>query len=117
MASDKVYVVFVGRVPGIYHTWEECQMQVHNFKGNSYKSFKTYAEAKNAYILYPGQWNRVKETTVETATIVKEELLQSSSTNKQVHPNPASNVVWINGFLFGIIVGSIITAVIVRLLF
>nr|XP_040244103.1 uncharacterized protein LOC109755902 [Aegilops tauschii subsp. strangulata] len=31
------YVVYKGRVPGVYDDWEECQRQVHRFNGNSYK--------------------------------------------------------------------------------
>jgi viroplasmin and RNaseH domain-containing protein len=28
MARKKFYAVASGRVPGIYETWEECEMQV-----------------------------------------------------------------------------------------
>ncbi|MDC8832498.1 RNase H1/viroplasmin domain-containing protein [Alteromonas gilva] len=33
------YVVFEGRKPGIYATWEETKEQVHRFSGQSYKGF------------------------------------------------------------------------------
>ena len=43
---SRVYVVFRGRVPGVYAHWEQCQKQVTGFKGNSYKSYSTKAEAQ-----------------------------------------------------------------------
>jgi viroplasmin and RNaseH domain-containing protein len=33
----KWYVVYSGRVPGVYEEWEDCQAQVTNFSGNCYK--------------------------------------------------------------------------------
>jgi len=46
------YVVYVGRVPGVYDDWEECRRQVHRFSGNSYKGFTTWAEADARYTAY-----------------------------------------------------------------
>lgn len=40
------YAVKVGRVPGIYSTWDECKEQVHKFPGAIYGKFKTQAEAE-----------------------------------------------------------------------
>jgi viroplasmin and RNaseH domain-containing protein len=40
------YVVYRGRVPGVYIHWEDCLKQVNMFKGNSYKGYKTMAEAE-----------------------------------------------------------------------
>ena len=69
MANDKVYIVFFGRFPRIYNTWEECQMQVHNYNENLYKSFKTYAKSERAYVMHHGRSNKVKETSTSvTAT-------------------------------------------------
>ena len=107
MASEKFYVVFVDRVPGIYRTWEECQMQVHNYSGNSYKSFKNYAEAERAYVMHNGRWNRVQKISTSriATTSTQEAPVQSSSTNQLVQPTTMSNVVWMNGFLFGLLLG------------
>jgi len=46
------YVVYVGRVPGVYEDWEECRRQVHRFSGNSYKGYPTRAEAEARYARY-----------------------------------------------------------------
>ncbi|KAK1684993.1 hypothetical protein QYE76_045841 [Lolium multiflorum] len=39
------YVVFVGRVTGVYEEWEDCKKQVHKFSGNCYKGYPTRHEA------------------------------------------------------------------------
>lgn len=49
MAKNKFYVVWVGREPGIYNSWEECTQQIHGFPGAVYKSFKTRQLAEEAY--------------------------------------------------------------------
>jgi len=46
------YVVYVGRVPGVYEDLEECRTQVHRFSGNSYKGYPTRAEAEARYARY-----------------------------------------------------------------
>lgn len=47
--KNKFYVVWIGKKPGIYKSWEECLSQVQGFQGASYKSFPTFAEAQNAF--------------------------------------------------------------------
>ena len=47
MAKKKFYAVKVGKVPGIYSTWSECEEQVKGFPSASYKSFATLSEAEN----------------------------------------------------------------------
>jgi hypothetical protein len=43
------YVVFKGRVPGIYLSWQECSKHVLHFKGAVHKRYNTYDEAVAAY--------------------------------------------------------------------
>ena len=45
----KFYTVWVGAQPGVYNSWTQAEAQVKNFKGSRYKSFKTEAEAEEAY--------------------------------------------------------------------
>lgn len=35
----KLYVVYVGRKPGVYSTWDECEIQVKKFSGAIFKSY------------------------------------------------------------------------------
>ncbi len=55
MAKKKAnfYVVWVGKKPGIYTSWNECEKQVVGEKGAKYKGFVDQAEAENAYNLGP----------------------------------------------------------------
>lgn len=45
----KYYVVWEGREPGVYDSWEECQLQIDHFPGARFKGFKTADEAVAAY--------------------------------------------------------------------
>ena len=49
MAKQRYYVVWEGRVPGVYDTWNDCEEQVTNFPGAKYKSFASAAEAAKAF--------------------------------------------------------------------
>lgn len=45
-AKNNFYGVLVGRKPGIYKAWAECQRQVIGFKGAKFKGFVTLEEAE-----------------------------------------------------------------------
>lgn len=42
----KYYAVRKGRIPGIYHSWDECRAQVDKFSGAEFKSFHSEKEAE-----------------------------------------------------------------------
>lgn len=42
----KYYAVRIGKVPGIYNTWDECKAQVFGHKGAVYKKFENEEDAK-----------------------------------------------------------------------
>jgi viroplasmin and RNaseH domain-containing protein len=42
---SQFYAVRVGRSPGLYHSWNECQAQVSGYPGCKFQKFKTLAEA------------------------------------------------------------------------
>ncbi|CAA2964293.1 Hypothetical predicted protein [Olea europaea subsp. europaea] len=42
-----VWVVFVGRRPGIYNTWGEAKTQVKGFPNNCHKSYNKREDAEN----------------------------------------------------------------------
>ena len=70
------YVVYKGKVPGVYDDWEECRRQVHRFSGNSYKGYTTRAEAESGYARYLAgegreRWrNRMKTSFIVMMLIV-----------------------------------------------
>lgn len=46
--KPKFYVVWSGKTPGVYDSWETCEEQVKGVVGAKYKSFDTRAEAEEA---------------------------------------------------------------------
>jgi len=45
----KHYVVWVGREPGIYSSWPDCNRQIVGFKGAKFKSYTDYEKALEAF--------------------------------------------------------------------
>jgi ribonuclease HI len=43
------YVVWIGKVPGIYNSWTDTELQVKNFKGAKFKGFADHASAEEAF--------------------------------------------------------------------
>ena len=70
------YVVYKGKVPGVYDDWEECRRQVHRSSGNNYKGYTTRAEAESRYACYLAgerreRWrNRMKTSFIAMMLIV-----------------------------------------------
>ena len=51
--KSKFYVVWQGKVPGIYTNWADCQAQVSGFGAARYKAFATRQEAEAAVAAGP----------------------------------------------------------------
>lgn len=43
--AKKYYAVKIGKTPGVYETWTECQSEINGFSGAVYKGFATKEEA------------------------------------------------------------------------
>ncbi len=50
------YVVWQGRTPGIYDSWEACEAQVKGADGARYKGFATLPEAQQAFAASPDDY-------------------------------------------------------------
>lgn len=61
--KKKYFVVWDGREPGIYSSWNECKKQVHEYPEAKYKGFATEAEAREAFL--SPYWNFVGKNTKE----------------------------------------------------
>ncbi len=59
--KNKYYVVWRGRLTGIFDSWEECRKQIEGFEGAQYKSYPTreLAEAAHKHTY----WQAVKQET------------------------------------------------------
>ena len=68
--QKKYYVVWKGKKPGIYTSWDECSREVAGVPGAQYKSFPTKAEAEHAFlkkpeaVLYSGKQKKEKDPAV-----------------------------------------------------
>jgi len=49
MGKQKYYVVWKGKNPGVYDSWQKCQEEIKNIKGARFKSFDDVKKADNAY--------------------------------------------------------------------
>jgi len=49
MPKNKFYVVWIGKKPGIYQSWEKCKKQVEGVEGAKYKGFPTEELARSAF--------------------------------------------------------------------
>ncbi len=49
MPKKKFYVVWKGKKPGIYTSWNVCKRQIDGFEGAQYKSFLSLDEAEIAF--------------------------------------------------------------------
>ena len=58
-SNDNIYVVLLGRNPGIYYSWEETEHQVNGFSGALFKKCGSLLEAK--YLLNDFSKNKEKE--------------------------------------------------------
>ncbi|MGM0541989.1 MAG: viroplasmin family protein [Pseudomonadota bacterium] len=78
--AQKFYVVWQGKVPGIYTDWISCKSQVDKFAGAKYKSFPTLAEAQQAYIGVHTPSNQ--KTATSKSTSVKKKTPSKAATVK-----------------------------------
>jgi viroplasmin and RNaseH domain-containing protein len=46
----KWYVLYKGRVPGVYDEWDNCLKQMNKFKGNNYKWYNSREEVEDGWM-------------------------------------------------------------------
>jgi ribonuclease HI len=80
MAKQKVYVVWVGRKPGVYSSWAECQEQINKFDDAKFKSYETRAAADEAYKAgWKGKWGQGKSSSSGAGSKVSSKIASSRS--------------------------------------
>jgi len=89
--KNKYYVVWRGKQPGIYTTWEACKKQVMGFDGAQYKSFTSEDEARQAYG-QPYEIIRGNKGKKDLTTLVSDEkpILESISVDAACKGNPGT---------------------------
>ena len=58
------YVVYKGRVPGVYHNWVDCLREVQGYGGCIYVQYNTMAEAEARYTHYLAVERRDRMKTI-----------------------------------------------------
>ncbi len=69
--KPKFYVVWEGRRPGVYATWDECKKNIDGFPNAKYKSFPTKKEAEAALEQHPARHLYRKAATTNEPAHVK----------------------------------------------
>lgn len=82
---NKFYVVWSGKTPGIYDSWDECQKQIKNYPNAKYKGFPTKAAADNAF-----KGNYESHVSKETKALFKSDDNQP----KPIFPSIAVDAAW-----------------------
>ena len=67
------YLVYKGRVSGVYDEWADCQKQVNKFSSNNYKGYATREEAVANWKDHSRKKNRMK--TLVFLTVITTVLL------------------------------------------
>jgi ribonuclease HI len=92
MSKNKFFVVWEGKEPGIYRSWDECKRQIHGFEGAIYKGFATEAEAREAMVSpcwdYIGKNAKAKKPTQEEIAKVGLPNFESLSVDAACSGNP-----------------------------
>jgi len=94
MGKNKFFVVWEGKEPGIYRSWEECKRQIHGYGGALYKGFATEAEAREAMSSpcwdYIGKNAKEKKPTKEEIAKVGTPVFESLSVDAACSGNPGA---------------------------
>ena len=97
MAKQKYYVVWNGPSPGVYSSWEACQEAVSGVSGAKYKSFKTQAEAEDAfemgeeeYSLASGTSETSNSSDSSSSSETRETSTSAASKPERPNYNPAN---------------------------
>lgn len=75
--AKKFYAVKIGKTPGVYETWGECQNQINGFSGAVYKGFATKEEA----LAFVGEDSGKQEDPGETLATAYVDGSYDSATN------------------------------------
>ena len=90
MAKQKYYVVWNGPSPGVYSSWEACQEAVNGVSGAKYKSFKTQAEAEDAFEMgeevYESELEDSRESGNSSESSKPGNSGESSNSSKPIRP-------------------------------
>lgn len=92
MAKQKFYVVWKGKIPGVYTSWDDCKKQITGYPEAVYKSFKDKTLAEKAFHEgsenYIGMDERILNFTDEQRQLVGNPIPNSISVDAACSGNP-----------------------------
>jgi len=113
LSKKKFYVVWNGRKPGIYTSWDDCKAQIDKFPKAKYKSFPTLKEAEEAFHEGPNRSYKKGKPNMQSDANLKNYVEESLSVDAACSGNPGQmeykGVYTKNGqtlFHFGPILGT-----------
>ncbi|KAF8879644.1 ribonuclease H-like domain-containing protein [Gymnopilus junonius] len=89
------YGIAIGRNPGVYTTWAECEWQVTGFKGTKYKKFGTQEEAEafvNKYSLPVASISASQPPTASPESAMSSQMTGSSQFSISLQPTISSQI-------------------------
>ncbi|KAI8547536.1 hypothetical protein RHMOL_Rhmol07G0203700 [Rhododendron molle] len=104
-SEDKQYywVVFVGRRPGIYTSWETAGLQVNGYSGNLFKRYTTFDEAEGALLQFHEERYRLLQMqSVRTAHQSSDDASTSIS-SLQVQRQQSLSTTFVLGIFLGFV--------------
>ena len=94
MAKQKFYVVWKGKLPGIYSSWEACKKQIDGYQEAVYKSFKDKTLAEKAFNegseYYIGMDERILNFNDEKRQLIGSPIANSISVDAACSGNPGA---------------------------
>lgn len=92
MPKKKFYVVWKGKEPGIYTSWNACKKQIDGFQGAQYKAFVSEEEAEKAftetYEKYKGKDTKKPSLTAAEKAAYGAPILESIAVDAACSGNP-----------------------------
>lgn len=94
MSKNKFFVVWEGKEPGIYRSWDECKRQIHGYEGAIFKGFATEAEAREAMVSpawdYIGKNAKAKKPSAQDISTYGVPNFESISVDAACSGNPGT---------------------------
>jgi len=89
MAKNKFYVVWQGRNPGIYSSWEACRKEVEGCNGAKFKGFPDQLSAETAFSKGPDEyWGKDVAPVIDISKAAEQPLSPAIAVDAACAGNP-----------------------------
>jgi len=89
MAKNKFYVVWQGRNPGIYSSWEACRKEVEGCNGAKFKGFPDQLSAETAFSKGPDEyWGKDEAPVIDISKAAEQPLSPAIAVDAACAGNP-----------------------------